>query len=42
MDYFTNEGAQPSEMTLNLIRQIAHTYRVARGQDGTLIDVFVN
>ncbi len=42
MDFFTNEGAQPSEMTLNLIRQIAHTYRVARGKDGTLMEVFVN
>lgn len=42
MDYFTTEGAQPSKMTLELIRQIARTYRVERGKDGTLTELFVN
>ncbi len=42
MDYFTTEGAQPSKTTLELIRQIAHTYRVTRGKDGTLRKLFVN
>ncbi|SET10287.1 hypothetical protein [Prevotella sp. kh1p2] len=28
MKYFTPEEMKPSEQTLNLIRQIAHTYRV--------------
>ena len=30
MKYFTPEEANPSENTLNIIRQIAHTYRVFR------------
>jgi hypothetical protein len=29
MEYFTSEE-KPSEMTLNIIRQIAYTYRVMR------------
>lgn len=28
MKYFTQKKAQPSEKTLNIIRQIAYTYRV--------------
>ena len=28
MKFFTSEEAKPSEKTLNLIRQIAYTYRV--------------
>ena len=28
MKYFTQKEAQPSENTLNIIRQIAYTYRV--------------
>ncbi|MDD7596649.1 MAG: hypothetical protein SPJ90_06265 [Prevotella sp.] len=28
MKYFTREELNPSEATLNLIRQLAHTYRV--------------
>ncbi len=30
MDYFTLEGKKPSRATLNLIRQIAYTYRVMK------------
>ena len=28
MQYFTPEELNPSEQTLNIIRQIAHTYRI--------------
>lgn len=28
MEYFTHEEKQPSAMTLNIIRQIAYSYRV--------------
>jgi hypothetical protein len=42
MDFFTNEGTQPSERTLELIRQIAYSYRVVRGDDGTLTEMFMN
>ena len=30
MLYFTQEELKPSENTLNLIRQIAHTYRTVQ------------
>lgn len=30
MKYFTHEETTPSEKTLNLIKQIAHTYRVIK------------
>jgi hypothetical protein len=30
MTYFTSEESRPSEKTLNLIRQIAYTYRVMK------------
>lgn len=30
MKYFTPEDIKPSEQTLNIIRQIAYTYRVAK------------
>ena len=30
MTYFTHEELSPSEKTLNLIRQIAYTYRAHR------------
>ena len=30
MQYFTPEEIRPSERTLNLIRQIAYTYRVLK------------
>lgn len=30
MKYFTSEEANPSETTLNIIRQIARSYRVFR------------
>jgi hypothetical protein len=30
MQYFTQEEMKPSEHVLNMIRQIAYTYRVAK------------
>lgn len=30
MDYFTSEDFKPSEKTLNIIRQIAYTYRAIK------------
>ncbi len=30
MEYFTHEESQPSLKTLNLIRQIAHSYRAIK------------
>lgn len=33
MKYFTHEELNPSETTLNIIRQIARTYRVIKGQN---------
>lgn len=31
MKYFTHEEPNPTETTLNIIRQIAHTYRTIKG-----------
>ena len=31
MNYFTPEEPNPTETTLNIIRQIAHTYRTIKG-----------
>lgn len=36
MQYFTPEELNPSERTLNIIRQIAHTYRVVKDNGNTL------
>ena len=36
MKYFTLEETSPSETTLNLIRQIAHTYRVLHLKDSSV------
>ena len=30
MSYFTNDDTRPSEKTLNIIRQVAYTYRVMK------------
>ncbi len=35
MQYFTLEEANPSETTLNIIRQIAYTYRVLKMKGNT-------
>lgn len=32
MKYFTHEEIGPSETTLSMIRQIAYTYRVMKGE----------
>lgn len=34
MKYFTSEDLKPSEKTLNLIRQIAYTYRIMKMNEG--------
>ncbi len=34
MKIFTPEEMKPSEKTLNIIRQIAYTYRVSKQSDG--------
>ncbi len=31
MKHFTQEDIKPSELTLNIIRQIAYTYRMIKG-----------
>jgi hypothetical protein len=33
MNYFTPEDSEPSDQTLNIIRQIAYRYRVVKGED---------
>lgn len=33
MKYFTQEELKPSEKTLNFIRQIAYSYRLAQAAD---------
>lgn len=33
MKYFTKEELQPSEKTLNFIRQIAYSYRLAQANN---------
>lgn len=34
MKIFTTEELTPSEQTLHIIRQIAYTYRMAKGKGG--------
>lgn len=34
MKHFTPEDTKPSEQTLRIIRQIAYTYRMAKGTGG--------
>lgn len=41
MKYFTPEEIQPSERTLNIIRQVAYSYRPV-DKDGQLQSIFVN
>lgn len=33
MKHFTHEELNPSESTLNIVRQIAHAYRVVRDKN---------
>ena len=42
MKYFTPETMNPSESTLELIRQIAYTYRVIKLSDGTTTSICLN
>lgn len=41
MQYFTPEEIRPSEQTLNIIRQIAHNYRVDK-QTGEIDHMCLN
>lgn len=42
MTYFTPERLNPSERTIELIKQIAHTYRVIKMADGTQMPYCLN
>ncbi len=42
MKYFTPNVLKPSERTLNLIKQIAYTYRVAKMADGSIVSYCLN
>lgn len=42
MKYFTQEGCNPNERTLEIIRQIAHSYRVVKMTDGTNVSLCIN
>lgn len=42
MKYFTQEKCNPSEKTLEIIKQIAYTYRVIKMSDGTKVSLCLN
>lgn len=42
MNYFTSDNLQPSEKTLNIIRQIAYTYRVIKLGNGKVSGCCLN
>lgn len=42
MKYFTPDALKPSEKTLRLIKEIAHTYRVAKMANGSEISFCLN
>ena len=42
MKYFTPETLNPSEKTLEIIKQIAYTYRVIKMADGTTVPYCLN
>lgn len=42
MKYFTQETLNPSERTLEIIKQIAYTYRVIKLTDGTQMPYCLN
>lgn len=42
MTYFTQEGLNPSERTIEIIKQIAYTYRVIKMADGTKVSFCLN
>lgn len=42
MRYFTQEKLNPSERTLEIIKQIAYTYRVMKMADGTSVPYCLN
>ncbi len=42
MKHFTQEGLNPSERTLDLIRKIAYTYRVMKLADGSTASLCLN
>ena len=42
MRYFTQESLNPSERTIDFIKQIAYTYRVIKLGDGSTIPFCLN
>jgi hypothetical protein len=42
MQHFTLEEVRPSETTLNIIRQIAYTYRVLKMKGGNQLPYCLN
>ena len=42
MAYFTQKSLNPSERTIDIIKQIAYTYRVIKMADGTSIPFCLN
>lgn len=42
MKYFTQETLNPNEKTLEIIKQIAYTYRVIKMADGTSMPYCLN
>ena len=42
MNYFTPDVFRPSEKTLRLIKEFAHTYRVARMAHNTCVSYCLN
>ncbi len=42
MKYFTKEGLQPSDRTLQFIKQFAYSYRVVNPNDGSPVVLSLN
>lgn len=40
--HFTQEGMNPNERTLDVIKKIAYTYRVIKMADGTTVSFCLN
>lgn len=39
---FTQDESEPSQLTLEIIRQIAYTYRAMVADDGTVVTYSIN
>lgn len=42
MKYFTQEGLNPNDRTLDIIKKIAYTYRVIKMADGSTVSLCLN